>query len=451
MQRNLGLPYNEEIEKLVLGTLMARREALMEAGSNLTEDCFYHDFHKKIFRAIKSIEQRNRRPDIMTIWNAIKGAVNEELDWSLFLSIARYETFDLPQHVNILSELRAYRKIYEIGQYLLSNVHTTENPMDIIENARKRLDGVYEGQNLGIVTMRDAVNEVVNRVNDNLKNGKVNTGSPTGFKALDALGVLRPSNLTVIAADSSQGKTSLATAFCTSSLLAGTKIVFYTMEMTPADLAARMLSRESGISGRTIMSTPLQDREISMFDKSVQRVADMPMYFDGKSTSSIDNILSSIRFMKLRYNVDGAVVDYLQILSVNNKGGDENSLLGTVSRRLKNIAKELNIWVLALSQLSRDKVDAAPNLSRVRGSGQITEAADNVILIYRPEKYGYDKKYPEPFGNVLTRNTAMIELAKGRSIGTTKFICGFNAPTTQFYDLSDIPHSSSTDAEDKPF
>lgn len=452
MKRNLGLPYDEEIEKLVLGTLIARREALVEAGSDLTEDCFYHDFHKTIFRAIKSIERKDRRPDIMTLWHAMKGSVNEETDWVPFIKITQYETFDLPQHVAILIDLRAYRKIYEIGQYLLSNVHTTEDPMDVIENARKQLDGVYAEQASGIIPMRDAVREVVDRVNENLKNGEANTGSPTGFKSLDVLGVLRPTNLTVIAADSSQGKTSLATAFCSNSLLYGTKIAFYTMEMTPADLAARILSRESGISGRTIMSSPLRNEEISPFDKSVQSVSDLPMYFDGKSTSSIDNILSSIRFMKLRYDIDGAVVDYLQILSVNGKGKDENSMLGDIARRLKNIAKDLNIWVLALSQLSRDKTDVAPNISRIRGSGQINEAADNMILLYRPEAYGREKRYPEPYSNVSTENTAMIDLAKGRSIGTTRFICGFNAPTTQFYDLLDVPRIKPGECkEDKPF
>ena len=126
--------------------------------------------------------------------------------------------------------------------------------------------------------------------------------------------------------------------------------------------------------------------------------------------------------------------------------------LGIFARRLKNIAKDLGIWILALSQLSRDKVDVAPSISRIRGSGQITEAADVVLLLYRPEHYGRDKKYPEPFSNVSTENTAMIDIAKGRSIGTWKFICGFNAETTQFYDLLDIPHiNPSASSEDKPF
>lgn len=452
MQRNLGLPYNEDIERLVLGTLMTRRDALAEAGPGLTEDCFYHNFHKRIFRAIKSVDAKGTRPDAMTVWNEMKGAVDPGHDWPAFLKVMDNETFDLPQHVAILDEYRGHRKIYEIGQYLLSNVHTTENSADVIENARKQLDGVHAERESGVTTLYEAVSEVVGRVNSNMNRQDVCTGSPTGFKALDRLGVLRPSNLTVIAADSSQGKTSLAVSFCMNAAAAGTKIAFYTMEMTPAELASRMLSRASGISGRTIMNAPLKDGEISAFDNSVQKVCGLPIYFDGRSNSSIDVILSSIRMLKKRHDIDGAVVDYLQILSVNGRTNNEEMNMGSVARRLKNIAKDLNIWVLALSQLSRDKTDVAPNLYRIRGSGQITEAADNVMLLYRPEVYGRDKRYPEPHSGVSTVNTAMIDLAKGRNIGTMKMICGFDAPTTRFYDLPEIPRITSTEAtEDNPF
>lgn len=451
---SLSTYYDEEIERLVLGTLIVRRDAIVEAGQHLTDDCFYNDFHRKIFKAVKSIEMNDRRPDYFTVWRAIKGYVDEEKDWPLFLKITQYETFDIPQHVEILNHLKACRKAYEACQILLSSLNPVEDPTEIVEEAVRTLTSVNGERESGIVTMYDAVSQVVDMVNNNLKNGVPDTGSPTGFKMLDEIGVLRPSNLTVIAADSSQGKTSLATAFCVSSLNAGKKIAFYTMEMRPADLASRMISSESGVNGRTLVSRPLRDDELRDFDRSVRTVANLPMYFDGRSTSNIDNILASIRFMKMRHGIDGAVVDFLQILSVNGRGNDENATLGKIARSLKNIAKELNIWVLALSQLSRDKTDVAPNIARVRGSGQINEACDNMILLYRPEVYGREKRYPEPYSNVSTANTAMIELAKGRNMGTTKLICGFRADTTTFYNLDTYPingTSSTGFKEEKPF
>lgn len=453
MKRNLGMPYSEETERLVLGTLINTRNALDEVNTMLTEDCFYHDFHRKIFRAIKKLDGKGLRYDPMAVWNAMKGSVDMEHDWGAYLKIADNQCFDLPQHVAALYDLFAYRKIYEIGQYLLSNVHTTEDPMDVIDEAKKRLEGIYSDCSSGVTTMREAVNEVVDTVNNNLNSPDPVIGTPTGFRELDARGILRKSSLTIIAADSSQGKTSLATSFCMNAATAGAKIAFYTMEMEPKELAARMLSRESNVNGMRILSSPLSESELHSVDKSVQQVCNLPIYFDGRSTSSIDVILSSIRMMKKRYDIDGAVVDYLQILTVNaGRGATTEEQLASAARRLKNIAKDLRIWVLALSQLNRDKVDTAPNLSRIRGSGQITEAADNMLLLYRPEVYGRDKRYPEPYGNVSTENTAMIEVAKGRNIGLMKMICGFNAPTTQFYDLLDVPHIKPGEVtEEKPF
>ena len=111
--------------------------------------------------------------------------------------------------------------------------------------------------------------------------------------------------------------------------------------------------------------------------------------------------------------------------------------MGDVTRRLKNLAKELDIWIIALSQLNRDTVNPVPTLARIRDSGQISEAADVVILIYRPEIN--KKSYPNDFSNVETKGTAMIDIAKGRNIGLLRFICGFNALTTCFYDLDSIP------------
>jgi replicative DNA helicase len=191
------------------------------------------------------------------------------------------------------------------------------------------------------------------------------------------------------------------------------------------------------VPSNEILYSKLASGQIQMVDKGVARVIDMPVYFDDRSTSNIETILSSIRMMKIKYNIKGVIVDYLQILNVNMKGSNKEQQMGDVARRLKNIAKDLDIWVIALSQLSRDRQNPAPSLSRLRDSGQIAEAADMVILIYRPEIYG--EKYPEEFENKSTRGTAMIDVAKGRNIGLLKFLVGFDAKTTNFYELEDIP------------
>ena len=155
--------------------------------------------------------------------------------------------------------------------------------------------------------------------------------------------------------------------------------------------------------------------------------------------------------MKIKHDIDGAVIDYLQILNVNMKGANKEQQMGDVARRLKNLAKDLDIWIIALSQLNRDNLNPVPTLARLRDSGQIAEAADVVILIYRPEVK--DKPYPDEFKNVSTKGTAMIDIAKGRNIGLLKFICGFDASTTRFYDLDCVPIGNMSDSiqEEQPF
>lgn len=441
-KRNQGMPYSEETERLVLGTLINTRDSLTEVCETLSEECFYNTFHRKIYRVIKTIDESGLRYDIISVWNELKGIVNTEQDWPAYLRITENNCFDLSQHVASLFDLSVRRKFWEIAQYLLSNVHTNEDVLEVKEEAVKRLESLFDSLSSGVTTMHEAVGEVLETVNRNLSNLEPVTGSPTGFKALDARGVLRPGNLTVIAADTSQGKTSLAVSICKNSAEAGTKIAFYTMEMMPWELAGRMVSGDSGVNSRAIVSSPLNRDELTSVDRSVRKIANLPIYMDGNSTSSPDMILSSIRSMKKRFNIEGVVVDYLQILNVNGgrSGGSDEQQMGNVARKFKNIAKDLGIWVLALSQLSRDKSDVAPNIGRIRGSGQITEAADVVMLLHRPEYYGRDKRYSEPYANVSTENTAMIDVAKGRNIGLMKMICGFNAPTTLFYDLIDVPH-----------
>lgn len=454
MKRNERIAfYDLDEERLVLGTILNDPDTLAEVSNILDEDCFYHDFHKLIFRTIKALDKKGGKYDFMVVKRELRGKIDEDKDTPLFFDIVKNRVFNLYEHAAILKDASARRKIEDNLKSALSLVPcVTEDPFEIIEKVRDALDGIYSDQTSGVVTLREALEEAYEIVKKNLNNPEPSTGTPTGFRDLDRKGVLRPSYLTVIGADSSQGKTSLATSICVNAALSGAKMAFYTMEMSPVELSQRIWSKSSGVNGIRLSSCQLTQEEFRDADRGIAPILNLPLYFDGKSTSTIDSIVSSIRMMKKRYDIDGAIVDYLQILSVNSKGSSDEMQMGAFARRLKNIAKDLGIWVLALSQLSRDKMDVAPSIGRIRGSGQITEAADAVLLLYRPEHYGKDKKYPEPFSNVSTENTAMIDVAKGRSIGTWKFICGFNAETTQFYDLMDIPHIdlSKASTDDKP-
>jgi len=131
------------------------------------------------------------------------------------------------------------------------------------------------------------------------------------------------------------------------------------------------------------------------------------------------------------------------------KGANAEQQMGDVARRLKNLAKDLDIWIIALSQLSRDQQSPEPTMNRLRASGQIAEAADIVCLVYRPEEYG--RRYSGEFADKETKGTAMLHFAKGRNIGTMKFMCGFDGATTRFYELDDIPSCPTDQINELPY
>lgn len=452
METNVQLR-DEDTEKVVLGTIITERNALEEVRELLSEDSFYKPFHKQIYKAVLQVASTGYRPDMITVKNKL--VANEvKFDLVEYMKIASNSTFDVYQYAARLHDLSIRRKFWNIGQYLVSNSYSeAEDILDVTNSVSEELASLFKSSSTTVTTINDGLESVYSMINDNLLGNKPITGTPTGFERIDAKsGGLQKSDLIIIAGETSQGKTSLAVSMMRNAAYSGAKIAMYSMEMKKEQITARILSMESGVAANQIMYSRLTDSQIQAVDKGIGNISGTGIYFDDRSTSNIDTIISSIRYMKLKFGIDGAIVDYLQILNVNMKGANKEQQMGDVARRLKNLAKELDIWIIALSQLNRDTMNPVPTLARLRDSGQIAEAADVVILIYRPEVN--KKSYPNEFSNVETKGTAMIDIAKGRNIGLLRFICGFNAATTCFYNLDSVPLSGSKAADvedDNPF
>lgn len=447
MEQSNEFPQSIEAEKAVLATIMADRNALTEVRQMLDVEAFYYETHREIYKAQLAISERGDFPDLITVMNELNRRKSGVTPYEL-TEISGHVTNFLAQHAAEVFDKYKRRQFFEIGCYLQSNCFSEDNDVvDVAEEARKKMEGIFPDDGRSVSTIRDAVQGVYDNINRNMTGGEGLTGSPTGFGELDRRsGGLQTSDLVIIAADTSMGKTSLAIKMA---MNAGCPVAFYSMEMKKEQIAARMISIETGVPANEILYSRLGASQITAIDKGVSQICENPVFFDDRSTSSIETILASIRMMKIKYGIKGAVVDYLQILNVNMKGANKEQQMGDVARRLKNIAKDLDIWVIALSQINRDRDNPAPSLSRLRDSGQIAEAADTVILIYRPEVYG--RSYPDPFTNASTKDTAMIEVAKGRNIGLLKFIVGFNKPTTNFYELGTVPQAEFQQKEEDPF
>lgn len=425
-------------EQYVIGSLLVDPTAYTLVSQYLDEDCFYEPMCRDIWKAVDNMGKQGMPIDVISVSAELSKQKSNVTALDLMnISAQIASSAHVEYHAIRLQDLGRRRKLWVVGRQL-SKVGLSEEVLtaDAHQEAIESIGGVFEKAD-GVFTLNDAMNSLNEIMVKNATVGGVTTGTKTGMERFDEKGGLQKSDLIIVAGETSQGKTSLALCMTRHAIENGAKVAFYSMEMTKEQLTARLLSAKTNIPANNILySGSLAPSEIRMIDDARGKLPGENLFFDDKSTSNIDSILLSIRMLKMQKDIDGAVVDYLQILNVNSRSTSfsREQAMGDAARRFKNLAKELNIWIIALSQLSRDSNCPEPNLNRLRDSGQIGEAADVVILVYRAEYY--NRAYPAPFDNkddYPTDGTAMIDVAKGRNIGTFKFFMGFNKNTTNFF------------------
>lgn len=436
--QNQPLVNDPKAEQYVIGSLLVDSTAYTLVSQYLDEDCFYDPMCRDIWKAVDNMGKQGMPIDVISVSAELSKQKSNVTALDLMnISAQIASSAHVEYHAIRLQDLGRRRKLWVVGQQL-SKVGLSEEILtaDAYQETIESIGGVFEKAD-GVFTLNDAMNSLNEIMVKNATVRGVTTGTKTGMERFDEKGGLQKSDLIIVAGETSQGKTSLALCMTRHAIENGAKVAFYSMEMTKEQLTARLLSAKTNIPANNILySGSLAPSEIRMIDDARGKLPGENLFFDDKSTSNIDSILLSIRMLKMQKDIDGAVVDYLQILNVNSRSTSfsREQAMGDAARRFKNLAKELNIWIIALSQLSRDSNCPEPNLNRLRDSGQIGEAADVVILVYRAEYY--NRAYPAPFDNkddYPTDGTAMIDVAKGRNIGTFKFFMGFNKNTTNFF------------------
>lgn len=427
---------NPELEKTVVANLLTSGHAMADTADILFDDCFADPKMREIFHAAKEVYRQGHIPDIMLVPGELakNGSRISALDVA-DLCVYAPVVVDIEPHARLLRDMALRRRLWRIGADLMARANDERFEVETIRSGcRKQLEDLVEYDNNELITLNDAFKELIGQMLENRNREPGETyGTPTGFDDIDRRGGLCPTDLVVVGAETSQGKTSFATSLAMSAISHGEGVAFYSMEMLPRQLSARIAAMRSGISSSHIQFDRLSNDEINRIGLSMNHPGASNLYFDGNTTSGLDSILTSIRRMKMKKGIKGAVVDYLQLVRPENMKQNREQAIGDIARSFKNLAKELGIWIILISQLSRDRQSTAPSLARLRDSGQIEEAADVIYLIHRPRD---GRKYPEPFADVPTDGTAMISVAKGRNIGITQFICGFSPETTLFYPLS---------------
>ena len=424
--------HDDQAEVYVIGSLLCYEECYFSVADRLKPYLFSNVKLARLVEVIIALYNEGSNANIVTVTEylyAHPDPNNPEV-WEVaeYSSNAILSAFE--DSFNVVESLYIRRRYFSLGSKLME---FGTNPTTTLEEVQREITGVLEEgaeKKKRVKSLRDANKELKERVEKNY-NGTSDTMIPTGFKEIDERGGLQVGDFDVIAAESSMGKTSLLTCIMVNAANVGIPCMLYSMEMMSPQLAARIVSPKAKISSGIIQYKRLDDWQMNELSQALKLTDGLPIYFDDESTISADSIISSIRRNVKRLGVKLVGIDYLQILGSTGNIKNQEQFLGSIARKLKNLAKELQICIVALSQLARNITDPKPTLGRVRASGQIVEAADDVVMIWRPSVYG--KGYDD-YISVPTENTAELIIGKGRNIGTFTCIVGFDKNTTYFYN-----------------
>lgn len=469
------LPYNLEVEQALLGALLVDNAAVERVSDALKDYHFYAPAHARIYEAVLKMYERGQTASAATLKSYFEKDEDLEkvggAEYLFDLAENVVTTVNAPEYANVLVDLHLRRELMRFGDETMLEAGKMDMDLsahDVLDAAEGQLFKLAETGEAkkGFVTLRDSVLVAIEHAEKAFKaEGRV-TGVTTGLKDLDKkLGGLQNSDLLILAARPSMGKTALATkiafeaarAYAKSGGKEGAVTGFFSLEMSSDQLAGRILADLSDISGDRIRRGDIKESDFQKFISASRDLSAVPLYIDDTPGLTIGAVRARARRLKRQHNLGMIVIDYLQLLSGSGSRQSESNRVNEVSeitRGLKGIAKELQVPVLALSQLSRaveSREDKRPQLSDLRESGSIEQDADVVMFIYREEYYlsrlkpdeEQIEKYEEWSKKVQrTANKAEVIVAKQRHgpIGTIETY--FDGNYTRFSDLDTHHHSS---------
>ena len=427
-------PHDTETELSVLSALMMQNENFAKYGDLLDESLFYNDREKSIYRCIEGVVSEGRITDVNSlIGYAESHTFRSTLFRSDFLElVSSYHRATLEQDIERLRDLSrrrtSWRLLQEAAQGVLDMTNSTD---EVLNDVMSRIAEEQNTAQTGIISNDEALGDVVRQAEQNRTSKGYSMR--TGLRLFDDFYLLRAGTLTVVAAFTSVGKSALALNIVQALAKQEIPSAYYSLEMNCKELASRLISRDANLTTGTIMNRSLNDEQMQKVHEAVKKNAGLPIYYDDKSTADFNRTIRSIRKMAKTKDIRLAVIDYLQIYS--QVADDMEQSISYMARACKNVAKELNIAVILISQLNRSAMH--PSMKMLRGSGQIEESADNVVLIDRPEAYPDNKvtKYEGEFKEANIKGTAKLILAKGRGVGVGSRLVGFNGLNTRFFEL----------------
>lgn len=438
MMQEMTLPANLDAERATLGALILDPDAMLDVADFLRPDHFYRDSHQIIYGAMLSLYERHEPADPVMIADFLDRTEKLEVcggfDGIMRLMSDVVTSGNVAYHARIVERAAIRRRLIHVGGQIVGIAHTSEDANSAMEQASQLLYAVNQAQTYNdFSTSASIVDDCLTDLEALHSREKAIVGVPTGFSGIDYyLGGMQRSDLIILAARPGMGKSSYMLSVAYNAVFQyAQKVAIFSLEMSKKQLMQRLLSYDSGIDLYRLRNGQIRDEEWDTLMKSRDHLATDKLNIDDTGGISIAALRNKARRLKAHQGLDLIIVDYLQLMhaSSENKNRNREQEVAEVSTGLKEIAKELDVPVLALAQLSRaveSRGDKTPQLSDLRESGSIENDADIVQFIYRDEYYHSDTNRP---------GTADIIIAKHRNGPTGEVVLAFKANQTRFENL----------------
>lgn len=466
LQKGKLPPQATELEEVVLGAMMIDKKGVDEAIDILSPDAFYKDAHKHIFEAIHVLFQEGQPIDLLTVSSQLKKEKKLEICGGEYYLIQLTQKISSSAHIEYHSRiiLQKYiqRSLIKISNEIIEEAYDEGTDVfDLLDHAESKLYEVTQGNiKKSSETAQNLVTQALKRIEE-ISNKEGLSGIPSGFDDLDKLtSGWQPSDLIIVAARPGMGKTALTLSMARNMAVEHEiPVAFFSLEMSSVQLITRLISSETGLSSEKLRTGNLKKHEWEQLNVKVKALEKAPLYIDDTPSLSIFDLRAKARRMASQHQIKLIVIDYLQLMTGggNNKGGNREQEISTISRNLKALAKELNIPVIALSQLSRAVETRGgtkrPLLSDLRESGAIEQDADIVSFIYRPEYYDIEE-WDDEEGSP-TEGQGEFIVAKHRNGGLDNIRLRFIGNLGRFENLKsiaeDLEFGSKINSENDPF
>ena len=435
------LPHNLEAERSVLGAILIHNDAFNVAAEVIDSGDFFRDAHRRVFDKMVDLNERNQVIDLVTLKDELgrSGDLDEVGGAAYIAALADGvpRSTNVEHYARIVKEKATLRNlIHSAGKILATAYRAEEDPDVLLDQAEQEIFSIAEGRiHTGFVPLSDLVQGSFTTIEQLQEHKGLLTGVPSGFVDIDNLtSGFQSSDLVIVAARPSMGKTSfvLNVAQHVGTKTGGT-VGFFSLEMSKEQLFMRMLTAEAEVDSHRFRGGFLSERDYGRLSTALGRLAEARVFIDDAAGIGVLEMRAKARRLKAEHGLDLLVIDYLQLMQGRGRFENRTQELATISRALKGLAKELNIPVVALSQLSRapeSRSDRRPQLSDLRESGALEQDADVVMFIFREEQYD-----PTP----ENENLADIIIGKQRNGPTGTVKLAFLKQYTRFANLSPVP------------